>query len=95
MLRTKIKKGEGTVLLPPGQEGAFRDGRLLTMSCSDKLARWGKGVKFMINVTMLLLILLLVQLPLPNTPSQAPGGVYWASRVLLSPPSYSQHTYTV
>ena len=45
VLRTKIEKGEGTVLLPPDQEGVFREGRLLTMSCSDKLARWGKGVE--------------------------------------------------
>ena len=65
VLRTKIEKGEGTVLLPPGQEGVFRDGRLLTMSCSDKLARWGKWVQGLLMIVIMpLLIFLLMPVPL-------------------------------
>ncbi|RVE75030.1 hypothetical protein OJAV_G00012700 [Oryzias javanicus] len=44
-LRTKIQTGEGTVPVPCGDprqtwDALRRGGRLLTMSCSDKMARW-------------------------------------------------------
>ncbi|XP_029942970.1 double-stranded RNA-specific editase 1-like [Salarias fasciatus] len=42
LLRTKIQSGEGTVPVPvaSGSSGVVQGEKLLTMSCSDKLARW-------------------------------------------------------
>ena len=39
-LRTKLEAGEGTQPVTIGREGVTDGGRLVTMSCSDKVARW-------------------------------------------------------
>ena len=45
ILRTKIENGEGTVPIRPERseltwDGILGGGRILTMSCSDKVMRW-------------------------------------------------------
>ena len=45
ILRTKIENGEGTVPIKPERseltwDGILGGGRILTMSCSDKVMRW-------------------------------------------------------
>ena len=45
LLRTKIENGEGTIPIRPENsvlswDGLIANGRILTMSCSDKVMRW-------------------------------------------------------
>ena len=45
LLRTKIENGEGTIPIRPENsvlswDGLVANGRILTMSCSDKVMRW-------------------------------------------------------